>query len=77
MLAILGYAMVIIFMLLIMKKWLSPFTALISIPLLFTIIGLALGLYPQKIGAWALKGLESVSVTGSCYYSPFCTSPLC
>ncbi|MCD2257073.1 citrate transporter [Lactobacillus sp. CC-MHH1034] len=64
MLALLGYAMVIVFMILIMKKWLSPFTALISIPLIFTILGLAFGLYPPKIGQWALKGLESVSITG-------------
>lgn len=64
MLAALGYAMVVVFMVLIMKKWLSPFIALISIPLLFTLIGLALRLYPQKIGTWALSGLQSVSVTG-------------
>lgn len=64
MLALLGYAMVVVFMVLIMKKWLSPFIALIAIPLVFTLIGLALGLYPQKIGTWALDGLSSVSVTG-------------
>ncbi|GBG95881.1 citrate transporter [Ligilactobacillus salitolerans] len=64
MLAILGYAMVIVFMALIMKKKMTPFIALITIPLLFAIFGLFLKLYPNHIGGWALKGLESVSVTG-------------
>ncbi|WP_268227138.1 SLC13 family permease, partial [Ligilactobacillus salitolerans] len=64
MLAILGYAMVIVFMALIMKKKMTPFIALITIPLLFAIFGLFLKLYPNHIGVWALKGLESVSVTG-------------
>ncbi|WEV57586.1 CitMHS family transporter [Ligilactobacillus acidipiscis] len=64
MLAFLGYAMVIVFMALIMKKKMTPFIALITIPLLFSIFGLFLKLYPNHIGGWALKGLESVSVTG-------------
>ena len=38
-LALLGYATVIVFMILIMTKKLSPFTSLIIVPIAFAMIG--------------------------------------
>ena len=49
MLTILSWAMIIVFMILIMRKKLTPFSALILIPLIFTVIGSFLGLYTDKV----------------------------
>lgn len=49
MLTILSWAMIIVFMILIMRKKLTPFSALILIPLIFTVIGSFLGLYTQQV----------------------------
>ncbi|WFA08142.1 citrate:proton symporter [Tissierella sp. Yu-01] len=49
MLTILSWAMIIVFMILIMRKKLTPFSALILIPLIFTAIGSFLGLYADKV----------------------------
>lgn len=45
MLTFLSWAMIIVFMILVMKKKLSPFIALVVIPLAFTLVGSVMGLY--------------------------------
>lgn len=49
MLTFLSWAMIITFLVLVMKKKLSPFTALIIVPLLFALVGSFLGLYTEQI----------------------------
>ncbi len=49
MLTFLSWAMIIVFMILIMRKKLTPFSALILIPLAFTAIGAFLGLYTEQV----------------------------
>jgi citrate-Mg2+:H+ or citrate-Ca2+:H+ symporter, CitMHS family len=61
MLALLGYGMVIVFMILIMTKKMTAFTSLIVVPIVFALIG---GLGP-KIGAFAASGVKSVAPTAS------------
>ncbi|EHB6457085.1 citrate transporter, partial [Enterococcus faecalis] len=50
-LTILAYGMIIIFMYVIMKKKLSPFTSLVIIPLIFTLIAIATGVASPPPGA--------------------------
>ncbi|MBW7572976.1 CitMHS family transporter [Caproiciproducens faecalis] len=47
MITVLAWLMIIVFMVLIMKKKMHPFAAIVSIPLLFTIIGVFFGLYKE------------------------------
>lgn len=61
MLALLGYGMVIVFMILIMTKRMTAFTSLIVVPIIFALIG---GLGP-KIGAFAASGVKSVAPTAA------------
>lgn len=49
MLTFLSWAMIVVFMVLIMKKKLTPFSALILIPLVFTLIGSFMGLYGAQV----------------------------
>lgn len=49
MLTFLSWAMIIVFMILIMKKKLTPFSALILVPVAFTLIGSFLGLYSSQV----------------------------
>lgn len=58
-LALLGYATVIVFMVLIMTKKLSPFTSLIIVPIAFAMIG---GM-TNKIPAFIQAGLKGVATT--------------
>jgi citrate-Mg2+:H+ or citrate-Ca2+:H+ symporter, CitMHS family len=60
-LAALGYGLVIVFMILIMTKRLSAFTALMLVPIIFGIIG---G-FGTKIGSFASTGIKSVASTAS------------
>jgi citrate-Mg2+:H+ or citrate-Ca2+:H+ symporter, CitMHS family len=60
-LAGLGYGLVIVFMILIMTKRLSAFTALMLVPIAFGIIG---G-FGTKVGAFAATGIKSVASTAS------------
>lgn len=60
-LALLGYGMVIVFMILIMTKRMTAFTALIVVPVIFALIG---GMGP-KIGAFASSGVKSTAPTAS------------
>lgn len=61
MLAMLGYGMVITFMVLIMTKRLSAFTSLIIVPIIFGIIG---GFAPD-LGKFAATGVKSVASTSA------------
>lgn len=79
-LSIISWLMVIVFMTLIMKKKLSPFTALIIVPLVFTLVGSFMGLYSAQaqealgktdlwsqiliIGDWIKAGVTKVAPTG-------------
>ncbi len=87
-LTILAYGMIIIFMYVIMKKKLSPFTSLVIIPLIFTLIAIATGVaspppgadgvVPEvNIGNFVLDGISTTSKLVLCYYLPFFTSLLC
>lgn len=61
MLAFLGYAMVITFMVLIMSKKMTAFTALITVPVVFGLLG-GFGI---ELGEFALTGVKSVSSTAA------------
>lgn len=58
--AILGYLMIITFMILIMTKKMSAFTSLLIIPIVYGFIG---G-HGAELGKYALAGVKSVSSTG-------------
>lgn len=62
---IMAYLMVAIFMVLIMKKWMSPLSALVIVPVVFAIIAMILGVADKgDLGTWVLKGIETTSETG-------------
>ncbi|MFD0051354.1 CitMHS family transporter [Actinomycetes bacterium NPDC127524] len=60
MLALLGFLMILLFMVLIMTKRLSAMVALIAVPIIFALIG---G-FGKEIGPMALEGIKSVAPTG-------------
>lgn len=61
MLTLLGFGMVIAFMALIMTKRLSPLVALITIPILFALIG---GFGGPELGKMMLDGIKTLAPTG-------------
>lgn len=61
MLTILGFGMVLTFMVLIMTKRLSPLVALISIPIIFALVG---GFGGEGIGQMMLEGIRTLAPTG-------------
>ncbi|MGI6636389.1 MAG: CitMHS family transporter [Christensenellales bacterium] len=79
-LTILAWVMIIVFMTLIMTKKMSPFTALIFVPLVFALIGSFMGLYSEQamkayessdlgtqiklLGDWVRQGTVKVAPTG-------------
>lgn len=64
-LTVLSYAMIIIFMYVIMKKKMSPFTSLVIIPLLFTLVAMISGASQKgNIGDFVLEGIKTTSNTG-------------
>ena len=64
-LTVIAYAMIIVFMYVIMTKKLSPFTSLVMIPLLFAIIAMVAGVAKKgTIGDYVLKGLTTTANTG-------------
>lgn len=64
-LTVLSYAMIIVFMFVIMKKKMSPFTSLVIIPLIFTIIAIIAGVSAKgNIGDFVLEGIKTTSNTG-------------
>ena len=60
MLSILGFGMVITFMYLIMSKRLSPLVALITIPIIFAL----LGGFGADIDEMMLEGIKKIAPTG-------------
>jgi citrate-Mg2+:H+ or citrate-Ca2+:H+ symporter, CitMHS family len=64
MVTFLAYAMIIVFLFLVIRKILTPFSALILVPLVFAIIGAIIGIFPGDIGKMTLEGIKSVSTTG-------------
>lgn len=64
-LTILSYAMIIVFMYVIMTKKMSPFTSLVIVPLVFALIALVAGVaYEGDPGSWVLEGVKTTSNTG-------------
>jgi CitMHS family citrate-Mg2+:H+ or citrate-Ca2+:H+ symporter len=61
MLTLLGFGMVLTFMYLIMAKRLSPLVALVTIPVLFALVG---GFGGEGIGAMMLEGIRTLAPTG-------------
>lgn len=51
MMTILAWSMIIVFLVLVMTKKLQPFTALVLVPLVFTVIGAFLGLFKEQVAA--------------------------
>jgi citrate transporter, CitMHS family len=60
----LAYAMIIVFLFFVIRKKLTPFSALILVPLVFAVIGVLVGIFPGNIGKMALQGIKDVSTTG-------------
>jgi CitMHS family citrate-Mg2+:H+ or citrate-Ca2+:H+ symporter len=64
-LTILSYAMIIVFMYVIMKKKLSPFVALVLVPLVFTLIAVVSGVAKKgSLGNFILDGIATTANTG-------------
>lgn len=64
-LTVLSYVMIIVFMFVIMKKKMSPFTALVLIPLIFALIAIFAGVSNKgSIGDFVLEGIKTTSNTG-------------
>ncbi|MGO3733078.1 MAG: CitMHS family transporter [Vagococcus sp.] len=64
-LTVLSYGMIIVFMFVIMKKKMSPFTALVIIPLIFTLVAMVAGVAEKgSIGDFVLEGIKTTSNTG-------------
>ncbi len=59
----LAYVLILVFMLLIMKKKMTPFVALAVVPLAFAIFGGLMGYWPMDIGKYAIDGLKTTSIT--------------
>lgn len=64
MIAFMGYALIVIFMFVIMRKKMSPFIGLVFLPLLWAIIGQVFNLWQIDIGQAAMDGLGTTSSTG-------------
>lgn len=64
-LTVLSYVMIIVFMFVIMKKKMSPFTALVLIPLIFALIAIFTGVSNKgSIGDFVMEGIKTTSTTG-------------
>ena len=64
-LTVLSYAMIIVFMFVIMKKKMSPFTSLVVIPLIFTLVAMVSGVSKEgNIGDFVPEGIKTTSNTG-------------
>ncbi|CAI3273412.1 CitMHS family transporter [Enterococcus cecorum] len=64
-LTVLSYAMIIVFMFVIMKKKMSPFTALVLVPLVFTMIAKFSGIAAKgTLGEYVLSGVSTTANTG-------------
>ena len=58
---IIAWAMIIVFLALVMTKKMQPFTALLLVPLVFTLLGAFLGQYTELVAA--ANGVDAASVT--------------
>ena len=77
-LTVLSYAMIIVFMFVIMKKKMSPFTSLVVIPLIFTLVAMVSGVSKEgNIGDFVLEGIKTTSNTGLCCCLRYYTSRSC
>lgn len=63
MITIMAYALVFVFMGLIMSKKLTPFAALTIVPIVFGVIGLIFKLWDVNLGEAALEGLKTTGTT--------------
>lgn len=63
MITLMAYALIAVFMVLIMTKRMTPFVALAVVPILFGILGILLGIWPGDIAAFALEGMKTTSTT--------------
>lgn len=63
MVTLMVYLLIFVFMVLIMMKKMTPFTALFVIPAVFAIVGSVMGLWSGDIGQFALEGLKTTSTT--------------
>ena len=61
MIALLGFATIVVFLILILTKRLSVITALVLVPVVF---GLLSGLHPKELGEMMLGGIKQVAPTG-------------
>lgn len=59
-----SYAMIVVFMFLIIRKKLTPFSALVLVPVIFGAVGAIFGIFPKSIGDMALQGIQDTSTTG-------------
>ncbi|MFV0555930.1 MAG: CitMHS family transporter [Lactovum sp.] len=64
-LTILAYLMIIVFMIVIMKKWLSPLVSLVMVPMVFAIVAFLLGASDTiNLGKMVTNGLDTTWSTG-------------
>lgn len=64
-LTVLSYAMIIVFMFVIMKKKMSPFTALVLVPMIFALIAKFAGVAKKgTLGEYVLAGVGTTANTG-------------
>ncbi|MDR1622248.1 MAG: citrate:proton symporter [Synergistaceae bacterium] len=61
---IIAYAMLVVFMYVIMTKKMSPLTTLVFIPLVFSVIAVLAGASSNELGKFAIDGIKTTSVTG-------------
>lgn len=64
MIAFMGYSLIIVFMILIMWKKISPFVGLVFLPLVWALVDQLLGLWHIDIGEAAMNGLMTTAKTG-------------
>lgn len=64
MVALMGYSLIIVFMILIMMKKISPFVGLVFLPIVWAIMGQLFGLWNIDIGQAAMDGLLGTAQTG-------------
>lgn len=63
MITFMAYALIVVFMILIMAKKMSPFAALTIIPIIFGVIGQIFGFWTLDLGVAALEGVKTTSTT--------------
>ena len=64
MVAFMGYSMIIVFMILIILRKITPFTGLVFLPVIWAILGQVFGIWDVDIGKIAFDGLMKTARTG-------------